>query len=145
MNPRLTALDQAGRRGVQGGLDGLGQGPGRFRGELDRYPGRRAGAGVEEVDVEGVLRLGVDRVVEVNARVGHPELSGRALAAAADRDLLGQVRAHAQILSRCGRSEVTAEEVPDPLPGVHGRLGPVAGPVYLQEGVPGPVVGVELV
>jgi len=50
-----------------------------------------------------------------------------------------------RILSRCGRSEVTAEEVPDPLPGVHGRLGPVAGPVYLQEGVPGPVVGVELV
>ena len=31
------------------------------------------------------------------------------------------------------------------LPAVHGRLGPVAGPVHLQEGVPGAVVGVELI
>ena len=30
-------------------------------------------------------------------------------------------------------------------PGVHGCLGPVAGPVHLQEGVTGSVVGVELI
>ena len=31
------------------------------------------------------------------------------------------------------------------LPGVHGGLGPVARPVHLQEGVSGPLVGVELI
>src|SRR5690242_6225986 len=41
--------------------------------------------------------------------------------------------------------EVTVEEGPDLLPGVHRRLGPVIGAVYLHEGVPGTVVGVELV
>src|SRR5215470_11061854 len=47
--------------------------------------------------------------------------------------------------SQSGRLQVTAEEIPDALPGVHGRFGTVAGPVHLQEGVPGAVVGVELV
>jgi len=42
------------------------------------------------------------------------------------------------------RLKVTAEEGPDPPPGVHSRLGPVVGPVYLHEGVPGTVVDVEL-
>src|SRR5262249_58226622 len=74
-----------------------------------------------------------------------PEPSGRALAATADRDLLRQVRAHARLLSAWGGLQVAAVEVPDALPGLHGGLGPVTGPVHLQEGVPGPVVEVELI
>src|SRR5580692_9260402 len=49
-----------------------------------------------------------------------------------------------RLLSRWGRLQVTPEPGPDLLPGVHGRLRPVAGPVHLHEGVPGSVVGVEL-
>src|SRR5579862_144414 len=79
--------DEAGGRGVQGGLDRQGQGPGRFRRELDRDARRRARPRVEEVDVEGVLGLRVHRVVEVDARVGHLEPAGRALPAPADLDL----------------------------------------------------------
>src|ERR1700761_8143145 len=44
-----------------------------------------------------------------------------------------------------GGLQVAAVEVPDALPGLHGRLGPVARPVDLQEGVSGPVVEVELI
>src|SRR5262249_25697000 len=51
----------------------------------------------------------------------------------------------ARLLSASGGLQVAAVEVPDALPGLHGGLGPVAGPVHLQEGVPGPVVEVELI
>src|SRR6516162_6365938 len=90
----LGSGGQAGGRGVQRGLDRLDQGPGRVRGELYRDPRRGPGTRVAEVDVEGVLGLGVHRVVEVHARVGHIEPAGRPLPAAGDRDLLRPVRAH---------------------------------------------------
>src|SRR6266851_6354382 len=41
--------------------------------------------------------------------------------------------------------QVTAVEVPDLLPAVHGCIRPVRGPVHGEEGVPGAGVAVELV
>src|SRR5205814_1679013 len=56
--------------------------------------GGRPGGRVEEVDVQRVVMRRVLRMVDVHRRVGQREPALRALAAAVDRDLLGDVGAH---------------------------------------------------
>src|SRR6185437_12192900 len=89
-----AGLLKAGRGGVEDGLDRLHQGAGRVLAELDGHPAGRAERGGEEVEVERVAERRVHRVVQVDAAVGDLDPAGRALGAALDRDLLGDVRAH---------------------------------------------------
>src|ERR1700753_419391 len=90
----LRGLLKTERGGVEDSPDRLGQGARRLLAELDGHPPGRAEFRCEEVDVERVAERRVYRVVQVDAAVGDLDPPGRALGAAFDRDLLGDVRAH---------------------------------------------------
>ena len=71
--------------------------------------------------------------------------SPRSLSGAPDSQVLGLVRAHCRLASSVSRSQVSAEELPDPLPAVFGGLGSVAWAVGCEERVAGSFVGMEVV
>src|SRR5580692_9134129 len=102
---RREPLLEAGRGGFERCLDRLHQRAGRLLAELDRYPPGRSELGSEEVDVERVTEGRVHRVVQVDRALAHLDPPGRALGAAADRDLLCQVRAHGQDSFRLRRRD----------------------------------------
>src|SRR6266545_2742698 len=133
---RLTALTST---VVQpGGGSGSGRSPitrpaSGSSGNADEAYAARMGATL------GQLGRRVHRVVEVDGGVGEPEPASRPLAAARDRDRLGEVRAHWGLLG-----EVAGVEVGDPLPAVEGRLDPVRRAIHREERVAGALVAVRL-
>ena len=123
--------------------------------EFDGHPGPGPRDGLNRSMFSVWSARGMHRVVEVDRGVGQGEPAVGPLGAALHRQSGRLIRAHGVLLSLVGSLasvtsgdgsglQVAAEELPDPLPAVVGRLGPVTGPVDGEEGVAGVLVGVEL-
>ena len=127
---------------VDGPVDGIGERQCALLGEFEGHPRRGTELRIDEVDVDGVGVGRVHGMVDVHRRPVCAEPTRRALSAAVDRDVFGEIGAHGL---GCLTFQVGGEEPVDAAPAVQRRLVAICGPVHGEERVARSVVGMELV